>query len=162
MGIRVLHENSGSRTEGFEVKSGDTIYPGLVVQKEDASTIKIPTTLTEPMLGLALDSNALFPFQATVPDATVGEGYDYLNYNRQGLVAYISNAEVELFDDKRAESGDSHPVDYSKTYVVNEPLYVIADGKIDNATSGNTQIGVVTGASNNGSAALVLRVKLTI
>jgi len=162
MGIRVMHENSGSRTRGFAVKSGDTVYPGLVVQKEDNDTIKIPTTLTEPMLGLALDSNVLYPFQATAPDTTAGEGYNYLDYNRQGLVAYISNAEVELYDDKRAAAGASHPVDYSKTYAVNEPVYVIASGKIDNATSGNTQVGVVTAVENNGSSALVLRVKLTI
>lgn len=160
MGIRVMHEDSGSRTRGFTVKSGDDIFPGFVVQKEDNDTIKLPTTLTEPMLGLALDSNVLFPPANLSGTVTAGDGYDYLNYNRQGLVAYVSDAEVELFDDQRP--GTSHPVDYSKTYAVNEPVYVTTGGRINNDSSSNTQIGVVTAVDNNGSSSLVLRVKLII
>lgn len=167
MGIRVLKEAGNSRTPGYEVKVtggvAEVILPGLACNLEDANTIKIADGTSEKVVGLALDSNVLFPIGNTLPDSQAGEGYDYLSYNRQGLVSLFSNGEVELYDDKRQAAGASHPVNFAEAFTVNAPVYADASGKITLVNGGTApEVGIVTGITNPGVAGLVLRVKLSI
>ena len=171
MGIRVLKEASNSRTAGYKVNVvkgvPEAILPGLACNLVDAETITIADGTTELTIGLALDSNVLYPITNSIPDGQAGQGYDYLNYNRQGLVALFSNGEVELYDDMRLPAGASHPANFvapAGAWVINSPVYVDNVGKATAVgTPGATPvIGVVTGITNPGVASLVLRIKLSI
>lgn len=167
MGIRVLKEASNSRTAGYKVDidirfgAPWAIVPGIACNLVDAETLKIADGTTEAIIGLALDSNVLFPMTNGLPDGAAGEGYDYLNYNRQGLVALFSNGEVELYDDKRMAAGASHPANYLEAFAINAPVYADATGKIT-LVPGTNKVGEVTGITNPGAPELVLKIKLSI
>lgn len=160
MGIRVLRENAGSRTPGYKVASGVSVYPGVAVVLSAIDTITLYDANTNQVLGLALDSNVQFPMQNTDPDTQAGEGFDYTNYNRGGLIAVINNAEVELFDDERAAAGASHPVVYGDTFALNGIVYADATtGKITTEADGgaNLRVGRVTGITGT-DVSTVLRI----
>lgn len=171
MAIRILKETGASRSAGYKVTANVSILPGnAVVLGADEETIKLPASGTsEEILGLALDSNVMFPFQSATPDQTMGNGYDYLNYNRQGLVSVFNNGgEVELFDDKRLADGLSHPVIYGGTFTLNIPVYANCTsgtstqlGFITEVATTNKRIGRVTGVFGTG-ADLVLRIIVEI
>ena len=166
MGIRILRESaSGSRTAGMAVLAGESIVPGIVIVQDDNTTVKVFTGTALAPLGLALDSNVQFPSQATAPDVTAGAGFDYLNYNRQGLVAAITgDAEVELYDDLRDTStaGASHPVDHTQAYVVGAPLFAdTTTGRVTSVVGSNKAIGRCTGIDGSG-ATMVVRMIVNI
>jgi len=166
MGIRVMKEASNSRTAGYSavVTQGvpETIIPGIACNLVDNATITKSDGTTEVTIGLALDSNVLYPIGNLSPDTQAGDGYDYINYNRQGLISLFSNGEVELYDDKRiGVAGVSHPANFAEAFAVNAPVYADAVGKITLVNAGSApQIGVVTGVTNPQTVALVLRLKI--
>jgi len=137
MGINIKKEVN--RLPGFSVKATVTIIPGQVVILDTADTTYNTITkfglATDIPLGLALDSNVLFP----VGPNPVGIGFDYTNYNRGGLVAVAVNGGIfELFDDGRGA-----PFVTGDTFAVNNYAYVaIATGLI--SSTGTIIVGVVT------------------
>ncbi len=159
MGIRIVRE-AGDRTPGYKVAASNTIYGGLAVQLTANDTVAVGGA---EVVGLALESNVAFPAQASTPDNTVGDQFNYLDYNRGGLIAVVNgSAEVELYDDGRAAAGASHPVTYGDSWALMAPVYADATtGKLTTTAEGNKRIGRVTGITGTG-AALVLRVMLEL
>jgi hypothetical protein len=154
MGIRVLRESSGSRTPGYSVKAGVSIVGGLAVTLDDANTIKLfVATATASPLGIALDSNVMFPLQNTAdPTNQAGQGMDYTNYNRGGLISVLtSGAEVEVFDDGRSVGPFSAT---NNTFLLNGVVYAeAATGKLASIqdTTGE-RIGRVTSVTGTYAA----------
>src|SRR5271157_2614101 len=131
MAIRILRETGASRSAGYivNVAAGvaDSILPGIAVTlmttDANAQTIgllsSIATPYTGEILGLTLDSNIIFPFQSSQPNNTMGQGFDYTNYNRQGLIGVFNNhGEVELYDDNRLAGGLSSPIIYGDAFAL--------------------------------------------
>jgi hypothetical protein len=162
MALRVLRENAGSRTPGYDVAAGVSLVGGLAVVLSDNDTIKLNTAAaTDAVLGLVMESNIAFPAQSTTPDQQAGQGYDYLDYNRGGLFTVIHDAEVEVWDDGRSTT--VVPFDTTGTYAVNQPVYAeTVTGKItDDSTATNQRIGRITAVTGSGATA-VLRILLEI
>lgn len=158
MAIKVLR---GNVTPGYKVTAGQTIYGGLGVQlSADGESIEVGGA--EP-IGLAVESNVYFPAQASQPDNTIGDGFDYPNYNRGGRICVVNlGAEVELFDDKRAAAGASHPVLTSDTFTPNAIVYADATtGKITTTAGSNKRVGRVSNVGGTG-ASLVLKIVVEI
>jgi len=166
MGLDILKETGASRTPGSNVLAGEEIMPGFVMLMEDAETIKVYDDKAEIPSGLAMQSNVHYPaFDPAAPDGTpVGDGYEFLNYNRGGLIGlFRAGGTVLLYDDKRKSGGASHPVDYSQAYAVNGICYADeTTGKItsDSATGTRKEVGIVEKVVGSG-ADLVLKMRLS-
>jgi hypothetical protein len=163
MALRVLRENAGSRTPGYDVNTDVSVVGGLAVVLHDNNTIKLNTAAaTDAVLGLVMESNIAYPAQSTVPDHQAGQGFDYLDYNRGGLVTVIHDAEVEIWDDGR--SATVIPIVTGGTYEVNNPVYAETNtGKITDVDGGGTnqRIGRITGVTGSG-ATILLQILLEI
>lgn len=150
MAIRILREGAGSRTPGYAVAAGQSIVGGMTVILSDASTITAYTTSAAQPLGLAIDTNVLLAAQNASPDQTAGQGYDYLNYDRGGLISVLNKgAEVEIYDDGRSVS----PFDTGNhTFVLNTPIYTVA-GYLSSVVGTGVRIGRVTSVTGTYAAA---------
>jgi len=171
MAIRVLKENVASRTIGYQPKAGTKIYSGtLTVLEKDATTGVIlirpwatgdRTNNLRPN-GLALDSNVVFPLGpgSTGQPFTAGEGYDYTNYNRGGLIAAIRQAVVYVYDDKRDK--DSNPFDPDAELEVSKEVYVNDNGKITHDSTDAVEIGVCEDVTSDSSGIVSAVIRLTL
>lgn len=154
MAIRILREGTGSRTPGYLVAAGQQIVGGMAVMLSDANTITAFTAVNGALvnpLGLAIDSNVLFAAQNASPDQTAGPGYDYLNYDRGGLISVLNKgAEVEVYDDGRSVS----PFDVTNhTFVLNAAIYTVA-GYLSHVVGSGIRIGRVTSVAGTYQPAL--------
>ena len=171
MAIRVLKENVASRTIGYQPKANTKIYPGTpTVLEKDATTGAI---LIRPWAtgdranglqpnGLALDSNVVFPLGpgSTGQPFTAGEGYDYTNYNRGGLIAAIRQAVVYVYDDKR--DANSNPFDSAASLVVSKKVYINDNGKITHDSTNAVEIGVCEDATYDTRGIVSAVIRLTL
>jgi hypothetical protein len=164
MAIRILRESAGTRTPGYKVSTSAAgkIVGGTVVTLEDADTIMLyVAAATGAALGLAIDSNVLFSPQNASPDHTAGQGYNYLDYDRGGLISVINKgAEVEVYDDGRSVSPFSAS---AHTYLLNKLIYAeAATGMLADAIGTGEAVGRVTSVAGTYGVDLVVRFIVTI
>ena len=140
MALRVIRENN--RTEGLAVAVGVTaIIAGQPLTLATATTVKPydDATFADVPLGIAGESTAQPPI-APISGQTAGQGYDYTNFARGGLVsAFTTGSILELFDDGRGA-----PYEPADTYVLNRSVYAKENGLVTSvATGGRRMIGSV-------------------
>jgi len=165
MGMDILKETGASRTPGSKIKAGEEAMPGFVALFEDAETLIVYNDKAKVPSGLFMQSNVHYPaFDTAAPDGTpVGDGFEFLNYNRGGLIGlFRAGGTVLLYDDKRKSGGASHPVDYTKAYNVNDKCYADQNtGKVTSTLDTNRQeIGIVEKVVGSG-VNLVLKMRLS-
>jgi hypothetical protein len=157
MALRVIRENAGSRAPGYKLDTGVQVVGGIAVVLSDNETVKLNTAAaTDAVLGLVMESNIAFPAQSTTPDQQAGQGFDYLDYNRGGLVTVIHDAEVEVWDDGRSTT--VIPFLVAGTYAVNNPIYAeTVTGKLTDVDGGGTnqRIGRITAVTGTGAASVI-------
>lgn len=143
MAIRVIREVN--RSEGKSPKTGVDIIAGMPLLFE-AGTVKPydDSGFHNTPYGLAAETTVQFPIAPT-SGLTAGEGFDYTNFARGGLVsAFINGGEFDLFDDGRGA-----PYQTGDTYTINHSVYVGDDGLITSTNGGNSdphthnRVGVV-------------------
>lgn len=157
MAVRVFRENN--RTEGL--KPGDavtSIIAGQPLTLVDASHVKPydDATFADIPFGIAAETTTQHPI-APMSGLTAGEGFDYTDFARGGLVsAFTTGSILELYDDGRGA-----PYEPADTYVLNRPVYAKENGLVTSAVGGGRQlIGSVL--DFEGSPVTRLRVKFTI
>jgi hypothetical protein len=170
MGIRFLKENVASRTIGYQPKANVKIYPGnpTVLEKNAISgVIEIRPFGSGDRAaglcpnGLAIDSNVQFPMAPTSGSPfTAGEGYDYINYNRGGLIAAVRQATVYVYDDKRDAS--SNPFANDAALAISKKVYVNDSGKITHDNSNAIEIGVCEDETSSGGITTSAVIRLTL
>ena len=154
-----------NRSPGAPVLSG-TISGGTVLAWDPAGTGKVlpfgtGTPTPQQPYGLACESNVIPPLQPA-NGLVAGQGYDYTNFNRDGLMgAFINGGEFQLYDDGE---GAGAPFE-AGTYTVGQLVYadVTATGAANiTATAGsNVAIGSVTYVDQSVNPTQ-LRIKLSI
>lgn len=157
MAVRVIRENN--RTEGLKPATGVTaIIAGQPLTLATATTVKPYDDVAwlDIPLGIAAESTAQPPI-APLSGQTAGEGFDYTNFARGGLVsAFTTGSILELYDDGRGA-----PYEAADTYVLNRPVYAKENGKVTSDGTGPRQaIGSVV--DFEGSPVTRLRIKFTI
>lgn len=153
MAVRVIRENN--RSEGKLPKTGVTIIAGQPLIFDTASTVKPYDDVAGAALvyGIAAESSAPLPI-APPSGMTAGEGFDYTNFARGGLVScFITGSELELYDD-----GHGLPYVATDTYALNAPVYANALGMVSAVVLGSP-IGSVV--DFEGSPVIRLRVKFS-
>jgi hypothetical protein len=161
MAIRIIKEVN--RAPGAPVLSG-TISGGTLLMWDPSNTQKVlpATGASVQPYGWACESNVIPPLQPA-SGLVAGQGYDYTNFNRDGLVgAFINGGEFELYDDGL---GAGAPY-VAATYAINALVYLLqsatgAANVTSASTSGNTPVGVVT-YFDTATNPKVLRVKSLI
>jgi hypothetical protein len=144
MAVRVLRENN--RSEGRLPKTGVVIIQGEPLIFDTATTWRLYDAAAlaagAVVYGIAAESTGQLPI-APANGLTAGQGYDYTNFARGGLVgAFITGSELELFD-------DGHGLPYltggSESYALNAPVYAdVTTGKVTSLPTGNSDaIGTV-------------------
>jgi len=153
-----------NRSPGAPVLSG-TISGGTVLAWDPANTGKVlpfgSATSTSQPYGLACESNVIPPLQPA-SGLVAGQGYDYTNFNRDGLMgAFINGGEFQLYDDGL---GAGAPFE-AGTYAIGGKVYadVTATGaaNITSTVGSNVVIGSVT-YFDQATNPTQLRIKLSI
>lgn len=157
MAVRVIRENN--RTEGkIKASASANIIAGMPIVLATASEVKVydDATFADVPHGIAAQSTELLPF-APADGNVAGEGLNYTDYARGGLVsAFTNGSELELFDDGRGA-----PYEPADTYVLNRAVYAKENGLITSVVAGGRQlIGSVI--DFEGSPVTRLRIKFTI
>jgi hypothetical protein len=162
MALSIVREVN--RSIGLSLASGATIISGqplmLVPTASGTATQVKPfdgsVTNSKPY-GLALEDSQFLPLQnASAPDQTAGQGYDYTNFARGGLYsALLDGGEVQLFSD-----GRGYPFLQTDTWFIGAPVYANSSGLITATAGSNPLIGYCTGFT--GSPATMLQVKIVI
>jgi len=154
MAVRVIRETN--RVSGLTPTVA--VIAGQPLVLASASTVKPydDATFADVPFAIAAESTAQPPI-APLSGLTAGEGYNYTDFARGGLVGGFSQgSELELYDDGRGA-----PYEPADTYVLNRPVYAKENGKVTSAVGGGRQlIGVVT--DFEGSPVTRLRVKFSI
>jgi hypothetical protein len=166
MGIRIEKENVASRTTGNKVKDSlaTLIYKGTVIVKEkNGSTgvievrpyLNADGTAANIPAGLAIDQNYKPP---VAPDnnQTVGEGYDFTDYNRGGMVAAIDDATVWVKGNSLVKGDD--------TWDISQPVFWDGDNARFTDTSAATTVlvGVLTDKVVVTAVTTELRIKIKL
>jgi hypothetical protein len=156
MAIRLIREVN--RSEGKAPVTGVDIIAGQPLLFATATTVRPynDATFAAHPYGLAAESTAQLPL-APATGLTAGEGYDYTNFARGGLVSvFMNGGEFELFDDGRGA-----PYETGDTYALNAPVYAKENGKVTaDGTGGRKLVGSVVDVE--GSPVTRLRIKLAI
>lgn len=136
MAVRIIREVN--RSEGRKPVTGSTIIAGEVLllaanletkPYDDGTFVAVP-------YGVAAEDTTQLPI-APANGLTAGQGFDYTNFNRGGLVgAFVNGSELELFDD-----GHGLPYVATDTYALNAPVYTNASGKV--TTTAGALVGSV-------------------
>jgi len=154
MAVRVIRENN--RTEGLTPTVD--IIAGQPLVLASATTVKPydDATKADKAFGIAAESTVKLPI-APLSGLTAGEGFDYTNFARGGLVsAFTTGSVLELFNDGRGA-----PYEPADTYVLNRPVYAKPNGLVTSVLDTNRQeIGVVL--DFEGSPVTRLRVKFSL
>lgn len=163
MAIKIEKENLASRTPGNPIESGSyLIYKGTVIVMEKNITtgaIEVrpytDTDVTNLLIpsGLAIDQNVQNPLQAQ-NGLTVGDGYDYTDFNRGGLVAAIDDATVWVKGDTLVKPDD--------TWTISTKVYWDgAAALFTDTTSGKTvAVGALEDKILSGVNVTEIRIKL--
>ena len=147
MAIKILGNGVEVRKPGF-TPNGE-ILAGRAVTLDSAdttgSTIKLAGA-SDIVLGLALETTV----------APLTQWFNYDDYNRGGLVSAVSGSgfEVAVFNDGRGEIFDS-----TKSYALNDKIYVGANGVLTNEEGGQF-IGFVTKAPVTANDELKIQINL--
>jgi hypothetical protein len=140
MAIRQVKEVN--RSVSYPIASGN-IVGGDILQLNAAGQLLpwVHTQTAGQPFGLAIESNIFFPLQPANGEVA-GQGFDYTNFNRGGLMSVYNNGgDFVLFDD-----GRGYP--YARggvTYAVNQPVYAsaVTDGLLDSAATSTVIVGYV-------------------
>jgi len=165
MSIKTLKENVASRSIGYAIKEttpAQVIYQGtmLVIEKNATSLAQEVRVFDDTDIagglipsGMAIDQNQQ-PSIAPDTNPTAGEGYDYTNYNRGGLVATFDDGTVEVYGNSLVKADD--------TFAVGEAVYWDGANKRYTVTSTNNYaVGVLEDyTGTNGSAVTKLKIKV--
>ncbi len=154
MAVRVIRETNrtGGLTPTVAVIAGQPLVlasASTVKPYDDVAWLDVP-------FAIAAESTEQ-PAIAPLSGLTAGEGYNYTDFARGGLVSGFSQgSELELYDDGRGA-----PYEVADTYVLNRPVYAKENGLVTSVGTGpRQQIGIVT--DFEGSPVTRLRVKFSI
>lgn len=154
MAVRVIRETN--RTGGLTPTVA--VIAGQPLVLASASTVKPydDVTWADVPFAIAAESTEQPPI-APLSGLTAGEGYNYTDFARGGLVSGFSQgSELELYDDGRGA-----PYEVADTYVLNRPVYAKENGLVTSVVTGpRQQIGIVT--DFEGSPVTRLRIKFSI
>jgi hypothetical protein len=165
MAIQVIKEVN--RDAGYTVASGATIIAGQPLELYPDSQHVRPFSGTSGWkpLGLASDSNLMFPLQGA-NGLTAGAGYDYTNFDRGGLVgAFVNGGEFALAGDTyAAPTGTVYPYNPTDTYTLNALVTVdssglIRDGVANPPSATVAAVGTVMAVTGS-SPVTLLQIKL--
>jgi len=163
MAIRIIREVN--RSAGAPVLSG-TISGGTVLAWDPANTGKVlpfgtGTPSPDQPYGLAAESNVIPPLQPA-SGLVAGQGFDYTNFNRDGLMgAFINGGEFELYDDGLGAGAPYEAGTYAIDHLVYADYTATGAANITATAGSNVAIGVVT-SFDTATNPTVLRIKLTI
>lgn len=149
MGLRVSKEVN--RMPGYTPQASNNILEGHVVELEN-NELALWDGTGEPV-GIAGDSNVMYPLQNTGTNPTAGTGYDYPNFNRGGLISVFLNGGVfEVFDD-----GRGHVVDTAQAYAQGGILYAdnTTPGRLTSVVGTNYRVGRIIGVTGSGATVRV-------
>ncbi len=158
MAIRQVKEVN--RSVSYPVASGN-IVGGDLLQLNAAGQLLpwVHTQTAGQPFGLAIESNIFFPLQPANGEVA-GQGFDYTNFNRGGLMSVYNNGgDFVLYDD-----GRGYP--YARgvvTYAVNAPVYAsaVSDGIITSDPTSTVIVGYVV-SFDVASDPTQLEIKLSI
>ncbi len=128
MAVRIIRENNRSEGRKKVTAAPDIIagQPLLLAANKETKAYDDTSHVAFPY-GIAAESTEQLPI-APASGQTVGEGFDYTNFNRGGLVgAFVNGSELELFDDGRGK-----PFDDSVTYALNDKAFAGDNGLVTN------------------------------
>jgi hypothetical protein len=137
-----------NRSIGAPVLSG-TISGGTVLAWDPANTGKVlpfGTGTPTPQLpyGLATESNVIPPLQPA-SGLVAGQGFDYTNFNRDGLMgAFINGGEFQLYDDGLGAGKPFEAGTYAIGHLVYADYSATGAANITVTAGSNPAIGVVT------------------
>ena len=160
MAVRVIRENK--RSAGLTPKSGVTIIAGEPVVLDTATSVRLYDSAAHTagalLYGIAAESTAQLPL-APANGMTAGQGYDYTNFARGGLVSCFElGSELELFD-------DGHGLPYltggSESYALNAPVYAdVTTGKVTSLAASGANSGVIGSIVDFDSATVPTRLRI--
>jgi hypothetical protein len=154
MAVRVIRENN--RTEGLTPTVA--VIAGQPLVKASATTVKPydDATFADHVWAIAAESTQQPPI-APLSGQTAGEGFNYTDFARGGLVSGFTNgSELELYDDGRGA-----PYEAADTYVLNRAVYAKENGKVTSAVGGGRQI-IGSVVDFEGSPVTRLRIKFDL
>jgi hypothetical protein len=139
MAIRQVKEVN--RSVSYPIASGN-IVGGNLLQLNAAGQLLpwVHTQTAGQPFGLAIESNIFFPLQPSNGEVA-GQGFDYTNFNRGGLMSVYNNGgDFVLYND-----GRGYPYDATATYAINAPVYASAstDGLITSDATSTVIVGYV-------------------
>ena len=162
MSILILNENRQSRTPGNAVKDLEVIYQGTLIVKEDnAGVTEIRAAVDADIAaaivpsGIALDTNQQPPIAPTGSDPhVVGQGYDYTNYNRGGLVSSGDDMLIKIWGNSLIKADD--------TWALSKGVYWDGGNARYTDTSGVTthDVGVLEEKEESGGSVTSITVKV--
>ncbi len=140
MAIRQVKEVN--RSVSYPIASGN-IVGGNLLQLNAAGQLLlwVAANVTGQPFGLAIESNIFFPLQPA-SGQVAGQGFDYTNFNRGGLMSVYNNGgDFVLYDDGRGYPYERGGV----TYAINQPVYAsaVTDGLITSAATSTVIVGYV-------------------
>lgn len=147
MAIKILGNGVEVRKPGFTPNGEILAGKAVTLDSADISgkTIKLAGA-SDIVLGLALETTV----------APLTNWFNYDDYNRGGLVSAVSGSgfEVAVFNDGRGDIFDS-----TKSYALNDKIYVGANGILTNEAGGQ-EIGFVTKAPVDGTDEMKIQINL--
>lgn len=153
MAVRIIRENN--RSAGKKPKNGVDIIAGQPVVLDTADTLKPYDSDSIKVYGIAAESTEQLPI-APSSGLTAGEGFNYTDFARGGLVSTFQNGSVlELFDDGRGA-----PYETNDTYALNVAVHAKANGLLSVDTTSGQEVGSVV--DFEGSPVTRLRVKFDV
>jgi hypothetical protein len=153
-----------NRSPGAPVLSG-TISGGTVLAWDPANSGKVlpfgsATSSSQPY-GLACESNVIPPLQPA-SGLVAGQGYDYTNFNRDGLMgAFINGGEFQLYDDGLGAGAPFEAGTYTVGHLVYADITATGAANITATAGSNVAIGSVTYVDQSVNPTQ-LRIKLSI
>ena len=141
MALRIIKEVN--RSVGYPVLSGNIVAGNLLMLDTANSGSVLPwlhTNTSGQPFGLAAESNIFFPLQPANGEVA-GQGFDYTNFNRGGLMSAFNNGgDFDLYND-----GRGYPYDATATYAINAPVYAshATDGLITSDVTSTVIVGYV-------------------
>jgi len=140
MAIRQVKEVN--RSVSYPIASGN-IVGGDILQLNAAGQLLpwVHTQTAGQPFGLAIESNIFFPLQPANGEVA-GQGFDYTNFNRGGLMSVYNNGgDFVLFDDGRGY----HYARGGVVYAINQPVYAsaVTDGLITSDATSTVIVGYV-------------------
>jgi hypothetical protein len=137
-----------NRSPGAPVLSG-TISGGTVLAWDPANSGKVlpfgtGTPSPQQPYGLACETNVIPPLQPS-NGLVAGQGYDYTNFNRDGLMgAFINGGEFQLYDNGEGAGAPFEAGTYAIGGLVYADYSATGAANITPTAGSNVAIGTVT------------------